>query len=110
MVTVKLFLESFEPTFVREAITTTMKELDTDFIEQLIIVFPQHSKYLDKNLEDARFEKMLKVWKESEKLVEEKTVLLLGVADFSKAELKKLCQNVKVLPRFDQVHQVIYEL
>lgn len=106
VVTLKLFLENFEPSYIREAINATLKELDTDFLEHMIISFPPKVKRVDEVYLAERHKKILKVWQEAEKLVDENIVMLIGVADLSIHELHKLIECAKISPSIDQVHQV----
>ena len=104
----KIFLENFEPLYVREAVDATLKELSTDFIEQIILAFPQ-SFGNDENRDHKKWsEQVLSVWKVAEKLVKDKMAMIIGVADFNKEEMKLLYDKAEILPRIDQIRNVSY--
>uniref|UniRef100_A0A914CEI6 GCS light chain n=1 Tax=Acrobeloides nanus TaxID=290746 RepID=A0A914CEI6_9BILA len=109
-ITLKIFLENFEPLYVREAVDATLKELNTDFIEQIILAFPQSFRN-DENRDHKKWsEQVLSVWKEAEKLVKDRMAMVIGVADFNKEEMELLYDKAEILPRIDQIRNTPHGL
>jgi len=104
-ITLKIFLENFDPKQVREAVEATLNEIHTDFIEQIILAFPQSDDEIENRNTQKWMEDVLKVWKEAEQLVHDKKAMVIGVADFQRDELEMLYDKVEILPRIDQVKE-----
>jgi len=108
-ITLKLFVEEFNFSFVYDAIQATLSQLGVSLIEQLIVAFPQPNEP-EENTEDSNtsefdakwFARVLGLWTEiEEKLVNAGLVMSVGVADFHLAPLQRLYDAVKVKPCVD---------
>uniref|UniRef100_A0A915CZ75 GCS light chain n=1 Tax=Ditylenchus dipsaci TaxID=166011 RepID=A0A915CZ75_9BILA len=102
-ITLKLFLEDFEFTYIRDAIDATLSQLNIDVIEQLILAFPQpDDSTTDSNVDDKWIEQVVKVWASIEtELVAPGKVFSVGVADFELSSLAALYDKVKIKPCVD---------
>jgi glutamate--cysteine ligase regulatory subunit len=100
-ITLKIFVEQFEFSYINDAIETALEQLKIDVIEQLILTFPQTSDSNDASapVDVHWFSEVLRIWNEvSTKLVANGKVFSVGVADFQLGALKKLYESASTKP------------
>uniref|UniRef100_A0AC35U8V8 GCS light chain n=1 Tax=Rhabditophanes sp. KR3021 TaxID=114890 RepID=A0AC35U8V8_9BILA len=101
-ITLKIFLQEFDFTQIEKAVEGTLRELNTDNIEQLIVSFPMldyPENVKTEEEEDKLFiTEVMKLWKELEEFVKTHKVTNLGVADFSLNQLTQLFDQALIKP------------
>lgn len=103
-ITLKVFLSDFDLKQLHAAIDTTIYQLKTDNIEQVIVAFPrsENAKLDEKTeLDEEWFQKVLKTWTEVESLVEANKIVSVGVADFELPALRALHERSSLKPCVD---------
>ena len=78
---------------VKKSIESSLKKLQTDYIDIVLIHWPEVE-----NSEDR-----IKVWKALEESVEEKKVKMIGVSNFCKIHLEQILNNCKIKPLINQI-------
>ena len=78
---------------VKKSIESSLKKLQTDYIDIVLIHWPEVE-----NSEDR-----IKVWKALEESVEEKKVKMIGVSNFCKIHLEQILNNCKIKPVINQI-------
>ncbi|KAK3087720.1 hypothetical protein FSP39_009591 [Pinctada imbricata] len=98
-ITLKFFMcRLLEPATITKAIEIALKEMDVDFIETVLLSFP--------DFEDGALtlENIQPYWKVLEKLVEDEVVLALGISDLDKCLLEQLYDWAQIKPTINQVN------
>lgn len=75
-----------------ELILESLKKLETDYLDLLLIHWPNHDDSVNIN-----------TWKVFEKLYEEKKIRAIGVSNFSRYQLEQLLPHCKIKPMVNQV-------
>ena len=78
---------------VKKSIESSLKKLQTDYIDILLIHWPEVEKSEDR----------INVWKALEESVEEKKVKMIGVSNFCKIHLEQILNNCKIKPVINQI-------
>lgn len=76
---------------VREKVGTSLRELQTDYLDSLLIHYPFPGYYVE-------------VWKVMIALKEEGIVRHIGVSNFHERHIDQLVQNTGVLPEFNELY------
>lgn len=103
-ISVKLFLNTFDPIALENALNQILEELNVSHIETLVLSFPDaifNRSILDKNVIKPLWTLII------EKNLEEKIILSAGVSDLNKSYLEQLCnliENKEHLPTLNQVN------
>ena len=77
----------------KKSIESSLKKLQTDYIDMVLIHWPEVEKTEDR----------IKVWKALEESVEEKKVKMIGVSNFCKIHLEQILNNCKIKPVINQI-------
>ena len=77
----------------KKSIESSLKKLQTDYIDMVLIHWPEVEKTEDR----------IKVWKALEKSVEEKKIKMIGVSNFCKNHLEHILNNCKIKPVVNQI-------
>jgi len=93
--TVKICLYELCSKAMTTAVQQAMTELDTGFVETVILSVPPQYRNL---------ESLLPLWKQLENQVDSEVVLTLGVADLEKQQLEDLYNAARVKPCINQVN------
>ncbi|VDN16480.1 unnamed protein product [Dibothriocephalus latus] len=114
-VTAKVFLSTYDPEAVRQAINRTLDRLGLTDIETLIVSLdPEISKAPPADVDPCMelpsakisigtAESLLKVWPILEEFVKSNKVFRLGVCDMSAEEMELLLSSVKIPPKVNQL-------
>ena len=70
----------------KKSIESSLKKLQTDYIDMVLIHWPEVEKTEDR----------IKVWKALEESVEEKKIKMIGVSNFCKNHLEHILNNCKI--------------
>ena len=76
---------------VREKVSISLRELQTDYIDSLLIHYPYPGFYVD-------------IWKEMIKLKDEGIVRYIGVSNFHERHIERLIQETGVCPEINEVY------
>lgn len=103
----ELFITSKIPAEIKtyegaaESIRESLKKLDTDYLDLILIHWPwpwdgskEYNNYYRENLQ---------VWKAMEEAVEQGLLKNIGVSNFSEGDLQNLIDNAKILPAVNQI-------
>ena len=77
----------------KKSIESSLKKLQTDYIDMVLIHWPEVEKTEDR----------IKVWKALEESVEEKKIKMIGVSNFCKNHLEHILNNCKIKPVVNQI-------
>ena len=77
----------------KKSIETSLKKLQSDYIDMVLIHWPEVQKSDDR----------INVWKALEESVEEKKVKMIGVSNFCKIHLEQILNNCKIKPVVNQI-------
>lgn len=76
---------------VREKVAISLRELQTDYLDSLLVHFPYPGYYVD-------------IWREMIKLREEGIVRYIGVSNFSERHIEKLLAETGVCPAINELY------
>lgn len=93
--TVKIFLYNMDFDALRTAFDVALEELQTEFIETIILSVPEEYRSSDS---------LYSYWQVLEKLVDEKKVLTLGVSNLNVDQLDNLYNIAIIKPSLNQVN------
>ncbi|KAH7140959.1 NADP-dependent oxidoreductase domain-containing protein [Dactylonectria macrodidyma] len=106
----KLWCNNFHPDDVEKALDDSLTDLDTPYVDLLMMHYPCTFARGDDRFPRDRNGKMIlgettfvDTWKAMEKLVDTGKVKAIGVSNFSKGELERLINECSVVPA---VHQM----
>nr|VZI43885.1 unnamed protein product [Spirometra erinaceieuropaei] len=114
-VTAKVFLATYDPEAVRQAVNRTLDRLGLTDIETLIVsIDPELSKapptdvppcmdFPSAKISQGTAESLVKVWPILEEFVKSNKVFHLGVCDMSADEMELLFSSVKIPPKVNQL-------
>lgn len=108
-ITSKLWNTFHRPDLVRGALETTLKNLNTPYVDLYLIHWPHAFKEGGSLFPQDENEKMLfsnvdfvDTWKEMEKAVDDGLVKSIGISNFNKRQLEKLLSNCRISPAVNQ--------
>lgn len=108
-VTSKLWCTFHRPDLVRGALETTLKNLNTPYIDLYLIHWPFAFKEGDDLFPTDDKENMLfsnvdfvDTWKEMEKAVDDGLTKSIGISNFNKNQMEKLLANCRIKPAVNQ--------
>jgi len=76
----------------RKRIDQSLKDLQTDYIDLLLIHWPNHDDKVNQN-----------TWKVFEEYYEKGIVRAIGISNFSRYQMEKLFENIKIKPFVNQI-------
>jgi len=76
----------------RKRIDQSLKDLQTDYIDLLLIHWPNHDDKVNQN-----------TWKLFEEYYEKGIVRAIGISNFSRYQMEKLFENIKIKPFVNQI-------
>ena len=82
---------------------TSLKDLQTDYVDLLLIHWPESKEYRDRYVEVNN-----DTWRAFERLYEEKSVRAIGVSNFLPHHLEPLLKSANVAPMVDQIERHPY--
>ena len=85
----------------RAAIEQSLKNLDVDYIDLMIIHSPW--PWTEFGAEDRYFEGNLAAWKALEEAYEARKLRAIGVSSFQKVDLDNLLESARVKPMVNQI-------
>lgn len=94
-ITLKIFINVYSIQEIEDAIGATMKQLNVESIEQLIVDFPHVG---DDEVDHVWLDKVYTVWQDLEKMVNNGKVISIGVADFNLRALQMLVDKAEIKP------------
>ena len=97
--TAKLAAEHKAYEKAKAAIEQSLKNLDVDYIDLMII----HSPWPEFGAEDRYFEGNLAAWKAREEAYEARKLRAIGVSSFQKVDLDNLLWSARVKPMVNQI-------
>ncbi|XP_078493848.1 glutamate--cysteine ligase regulatory subunit isoform X2 [Ciona intestinalis] len=103
-ITLKVFLQEFDPLILQEALDTALGVLKTSHIDSVLLSFPPNNP--DSNFQQFKFSTIEAVWKKLESYVEKHAVNKIGVCDFDGTSLQDLFTNAKIKPTTNQINLV----
>ena len=89
----KIYKDDMKYDKVKKSIESSLKKLQTDYIDILLIHWPEVEKSEDR----------INVWKALEESVEEKKVKMICVSNFCKIHLEQILNNCKIKPVINQI-------
>lgn len=108
-ITSKLWNTFHRPDLVRGALETTLKNLNTPYVDLYLIHWPHAFKEEGPLFPQDENEKMLfsnvdfvDTWKEMEKAVDDGLVKSIGISNFNKRQMEKLLANCRIPPAVNQ--------
>ncbi|KAF4661702.1 hypothetical protein FOL47_006558 [Perkinsus chesapeaki] len=102
-VTTKLWLTQFRPESVKPAVQQMLKDLQLDYVDQLLMHWPCPMKTVDGNMVADPTVKLTDTWRELEKLVDEGLVRSIGVSNFDTNEIDEILSMCRIKPVVDQI-------
>ncbi|CAK9863756.1 unnamed protein product [Sphagnum jensenii] len=105
-VTSKLWCADLDPMKVKQALEKTLHELQLEYLDLYLIHWPVHTT-VDASRPPSKDQvlplDLNSVWREMEKLVEEKLVRDIGVCNFTVPKLEVLLKTTTIKPAVNQV-------
>lgn len=104
-----LFITSKIPAEVKsyegaeEAIDSSLKRLNTDYIDLMLIHAPKPWSEMSEDTEKNYYEENLAVWKALEEAYEAGKLRSIGVSNFGIADLENIFENAKIKPMVNQI-------